>query len=342
MAALITAIDLVRDLVPFALVVAVVPTQWMAIALLAQAHLVRQGIGWDWPKLLLGLSAPLSVHFFFFVIEPVLAVRLAQSFVVCGLLLSVTAIRLFGAAKRDKSIDRIIAAAVAFCAVFYLIRAFAVPGNAGFSDADWVGSVSMLAMYFGNALAALAVALLLMLAIGMDVIAVHFRETRIDPLTGIGNRRALDDAIAADGRDGAALGAAMMIDLDRFKAINDDLGHAIGDEVLIAVAQALDQKLGALGVLVRVGGEEFAVLIPADRIAAARSMALVAHSAVGAVEIAGLDRPLSVSIGLGLRRADEAMRDTLRRADIALYRAKSEGRNRLVMADDVTPGRAVA
>lgn len=328
-AGLLAMIDMNRDMLPIPLVIAVVPLQWLVIALLGQAHFVRHGISWDWPKLMLGLALPFGVHLYYFIVEPILAVRLTHSFIVCGLMLMLIAARLLTEGAKVKPIDRIIATTLVLSAIFYLLRAFLVPDKAQLFEADWVGSVSMLAMYFGNALAALAIALLLMLAIGMDVIAVHFLETRVDPLTGVGNRRALDDAIEDEAK---AIAAVLMIDLDRFKAINDDLGHGVGDQVLVAVAQALDRQCSEFAIVTRVGGEEFALLVPAERKAAVGTIALVAHAAIGAITCDGLDRPLSASIGVAVKLPNEAVRDTLRRADIALYRAKAEGRDRIVTA----------
>lgn len=340
--AIFTLIDLTRELLPQPLGVVIAPLQWLGVALLAQAIFVRHGFGWNWPKLLLGLAAPTLVHFHLYLFEANLGVRLTHSFLIWGLLLGAAAFRLWTEAVLNKPVDWLIRWTVTLSASFYLAWIWSLFTIDVGSHSEWRNNPLFPVLYIGNALAGLAVALLLMLAIGMDVISEYFRETRVDPLTGIGNRRAFDDAIAADGADGEALGAVLIVDLDRFKAVNDELGHDVGDAVLISVARSLNEQLGNMAITSRIGGEEFAVLIPSAREEAAHMLALVAHSAVKATQCAGLDRQLTCSIGLARRRVGEPLCDTMRRADMALYQAKAQGRDRIVIAPEEVVFRAVA
>ena len=159
-----------------------------------------------------------------------------------------------------------------------------------------------------------------------------------DALTGLFNRRHLDLRLAESLREAQAAGrplALLLLDLDHFKAVNDDFGHAAGDAALRTVAAALSSRLRRGGdVLARYGGEEFAVVLPDADTAAAAALAerlrqAVAEAAVPA-PIAG--RGLTVSIGVAVDPGGGVSAEAsglLRRADAALYAAKRAGRNRV-------------
>jgi len=157
-----------------------------------------------------------------------------------------------------------------------------------------------------------------------------------DALTGLANRRAFQEALEAEvarvdrhGRPASLL----FLDLDHFKAVNDTHGHAVGDEVLEGFAQVLKQgcRKGDLGA--RIGGEEFAVLLPATARVPASLMAERVRRVVEARPLGRTVRvPVTVSIGLATTEdlpQPPSAEELLRRADAALYRAKAEGRNRV-------------
>ena len=162
------------------------------------------------------------------------------------------------------------------------------------------------------------------------------REQRIaastDALTGVPNRRAFAqaaDAALAANRDGALL----LIDLDRFKAVNDRHGHAVGDAVLIgfcAVAASLLPREALLG---RLGGEEFACLLPDVSPAEALARAEELRRAFAGLFVPELpDLQVSVSIGVAQLRRGLGYEALMRRADAALYVAKNGGRDRVAVA----------
>ncbi|HEY0953142.1 MAG TPA: GGDEF domain-containing protein, partial [Roseateles sp.] len=153
-----------------------------------------------------------------------------------------------------------------------------------------------------------------------------------DPLTDTLNRRAFDQALAlahAWLRRGRGY-ALVMIDMDRFKQLNDTLGHAAGDAALRQMVQELQPCVREVDRLGRLGGEEFCVLLPDTDLAGA---ALVAERMRARVEQAPLrwleqDWPLSASFGIAdAERGDAEAGAVLARADAALYRAKGQGRN---------------
>jgi len=154
-------------------------------------------------------------------------------------------------------------------------------------------------------------------------------QTRTDPLTGLGNRRAFAAAVAMAceraGRDGAPLSLSLM-DLDHFKAINDLHGHAEGDRVLSGVGALLKAQFAAAGMVARWGGEEFAMLLPGATLDEARLQCEFLRQALQTVA-GGL--VVTASIGVAQWRPGEDPRATLERADQALYRAKGGGRDQV-------------
>jgi two-component system, cell cycle response regulator len=153
-----------------------------------------------------------------------------------------------------------------------------------------------------------------------------------DPLTGLSNRRfiltQLAGAVSAARRHERPLSIAM-IDIDHFKAVNDEHGHAAGDRVLAAVAGSMRENLRAEDQLGRLGGEEFLALLPDAGAHAAASAAEKLRSEVGALEVEQDGRDLGVTISVGWATWDgESPDELLHRADEALYEAKRSGRDR--------------
>jgi diguanylate cyclase (GGDEF)-like protein len=169
----------------------------------------------------------------------------------------------------------------------------------------------------------------------LDDLARLAALARTDALTGLPNRRALEDelsrAVARAARGGEPL-AALVLDVDRFKLVNDGHGHAAGDAVLAAVAARAAGALRAGDLLARIGGEEFAAVLPGADLPRAAEAAERIREAVAAEPIAagGLSLAITVSVGCAALAAGEADgRALLARADERLYEAKRTGRNRV-------------
>ncbi|WP_435770835.1 diguanylate cyclase domain-containing protein [Nocardioides sp. SYSU DS0651] len=157
-----------------------------------------------------------------------------------------------------------------------------------------------------------------------------------DPLTGLWNRRRFERELATAVESSLGSGALLIIDIDHFKAVNDTLGHHAGDELLKAVARRLTECAGPHGSVSRIGGDEFAVLLPrSDRLEVDR----IARQVVGAVRacagVPPLDAvvdPVGASVGAAcfddLAATERTRRGVLIRADEALYEAKRAGRGR--------------
>jgi diguanylate cyclase (GGDEF)-like protein len=175
----------------------------------------------------------------------------------------------------------------------------------------------------------------------LRTIAVAQSRASTDALTGLANRRALDDTlermVAQSLRSGTPL-AAIGIDLDHFKAINDELGHEAGDEVLEAVAAALRAGTRASDFVGRWGGEEFCVLAPDTPAEGAVILAEGLRVAVARISLPGVKRNLSASFGVAVCPEHATSPDLLlRQADQALYAAKAGGRNRVELVAAPTP-----
>jgi diguanylate cyclase (GGDEF)-like protein/PAS domain S-box-containing protein len=161
----------------------------------------------------------------------------------------------------------------------------------------------------------------------------------VDPLTGAYNRRQGDALLAAefarrsrDGRDFAVL----LLDIDHFKAVNDQFGHAVGDAVLCALVSESQKTLRAADMLVRWGGEEFLFVLPnadgkAAIVAAERIRAALEASEIASPGAATLRVTVSIGVAMPMTASPSEL---LRRADLALYAAKAGGRNRVVLATE--------
>ena len=168
-----------------------------------------------------------------------------------------------------------------------------------------------------------------------------YEDSRTDPLTGLTNRRAMEEILELEsfraGRSGHPF-SVMLADLDRFKTINDSFGHEAGDEVLRETARRLQDNLRQQDMVARWGGEEFLVLLPDTDAVAAQLVAEKLRRVIAdkPAESGSQLVPLTMSLGVETVRFPEPLEDFLRRADQNLYRAKHEGRNRVV-ASDITP-----
>lgn len=203
-----------------------------------------------------------------------------------------------------------------------------------------------------------AMAVLIMFAFGLIVVFKERAELEtlnlamLDPMTGLGNRRLLDNALRHALRTSARdkqYGAVLLIDLDDFKPLNDTYGHGLGDQVLIEVAYRLKECVKAEDVVVRLGGDEFLVLIcnlGTDRRNAHDNAEHIAERILSEIgrpyqclafaERTSLDRDLpqqcTCSIGIAFFPHKSSPQDkVLEHADVAMYKAKEQGRNRMVI-----------
>lgn len=157
------------------------------------------------------------------------------------------------------------------------------------------------------------------------------RVSRTDHLTGLHNRRHIEEHLrglrSGARRHGYPL-AVLVIDVDHFKQVNDTLGHAGGDEVLIEVARRLEATVRSEDLVGRWGGEEFIVLAPYTDVSAAAALGERLRAAVGGTPVIGDGRELTVTISIGATAGD-GDDDLVVQADRHLYAAKAAGRDRV-------------
>lgn len=176
-------------------------------------------------------------------------------------------------------------------------------------------------------------------AIALENARLHEETYRLameDALTGIGSRHAFElnsRFLYEKARREERMLSMAMLDLDRFKEVNDDYGHQAGDRVLIAVAAACFQDLRASDILARYGGEEIAILFPDTEPLVAGEIVERIRYRVADLRIDGVDRRITVSAGVTgiVPRRDTSLTDLIREADTALYRAKANGRDRVMV-----------
>ncbi len=176
----------------------------------------------------------------------------------------------------------------------------------------------------------------------------HLREqnkkleelSNTDPLTQLANRRFLMQTLEKEFRRSVRNKqplALIMADIDHFKRINDTCGHQQGDVVLKAVAEALTDELREYDLAARFGGEEFALLLPGTELPQATAAAERIRKRVARLKFEGCLKEIGLTISLGVaagpRQDIREIDDLVRLADDALYAAKREGRNRVVIAD---------
>ncbi|MGA7800412.1 MAG: GGDEF domain-containing protein [Gammaproteobacteria bacterium] len=277
-------------------------------------------------------------------LEQSLEIRALGNAVLIAILSALTARELFTAATPVPLAIRATGWAYAANAAFFLVRAIAPNPDAatavGPLNPDGFAAFALL-WWLGMTI---AVTLGMVLMTAERLQADLDGQANRDPLTGALNRRAFsliaEKEMARSHRYGKPL-SVLMMDLDRFKQINDRLGHDGGDTLLCRFVAIAGRILRGEDIFCRFGGEEFVALLPETSaeqalVAAERlRTAFAGESATTELSHDSPPLPFTVSIGIGELEQDEDIEGLLRRADAALYRAKGMGRNRCELANDM-------
>lgn len=274
----------------------------------------------------------LAAFAWFMFVEPDLTWRvLSMNFGFGGLSLLVAAeLR----TVRNNGPEKILVALALLSALNFTARTLIVViAHGPFPSYDgFYGSSYWTTALLSHALLSLLIALCLFTAAALDVLKALKAETHTDPLSGLLNRRGFEDraALLLDQCAKAGFPVALVLaDLDHFKALNDQHGHEAGDRVIADFAAKLRFATGAHGAAGRIGGEEFAVLLPLSDLAAARLFAEAIRTFYSAGAVDGLPpgTRVTASFGVAARSGAEGLAPLMRRADEALYKAKRNGRD---------------
>jgi diguanylate cyclase (GGDEF)-like protein len=248
--------------------------------------------------------------------------------------------------RRDR-LDHVLMAVLAASALQFLSKPFIAHALGGWGANPQVyleSSYALVSQSLGT-MFGLAIALLILVILVRDLLAEVMSKSETDTLSRLLNRggfeRHAELALRGAARQGIPV-ALVIADLDHFKSINDSFGHASGDRVIEAFAGFLRDAAADHHVAGRIGGEEFAIILPGTNMAAARLFAEGTRSAFGSLPVDGLpsEHRCTASFGVAEFHMGEGFADLMRRADEALYQAKNGGRDCVRISSGPAGGRA--
>ena len=240
---------------------------------------------------------------------------------------------------RIDRLDRVLAGLMAMGGLQYLSKPFvaSLTGGEGISPQDYIATTYALYSQTMGTIVALTIGLMLLLILVRDMLVEITQRSETDALSGLYNRRGFDSHANAmlDAAQRTGVPTAMVVaDLDHFKSINDSHGHEAGDRVIEWFGSVLRGTASDRWVVGRMGGEEFAIFLSGANLTTARLFAESVRSAMAGLMPETLPKDLKVTASFGVSEGDceTSLADLRRRADAALYRAKSQGRDRVATA----------
>jgi len=249
-------------------------------------------------------------------------------------LMQAIAVGLVLSGRLNDWLDRLLAGTLVASALQFLSKPFLAHalGGWGADPQAYLDSNYALVSQTLGTVFAVAVALLMLVILVRDIIAEATTKFETDTLSGLFNRRGFEHhgALALEHSVEQKMPVSMVIaDLDHFKSINDSFGHAAGDRVIESFAGFLRAAASGRHVAGRIGGEEFAIIMPGTNLAAARLFAEGTRSAFAGLPIDGLPQEMRFTASFGVAELipGERIIDLMRRADSALYEAKNAGRD---------------
>ncbi len=244
-------------------------------------------------------------------------------------------------AGRARRMEIGLIALYAILASLFILKSWlAMIVGSGNSAQDYTASAYSLLSQSSTGIVLVAIGLMTLLLVAQEVIQDAQQAAVTDPLTGLLNRRGFDQKASQLLNQAVRTGepvSVLMVDIDHFKRINDNYGHAMGDQVLRHFARLLLQALPQADALGRMGGEEFAILFGDLGLTGAAGFAERVRRAIGRTVILKLPT-ITVSVGVAAIAPGGSFGDAMRRADLALYQAKKTGRNKVCAARTTADG----
>lgn len=304
-------------------------------ALFAAAIIKRYGLPVPWPAMGVTVAVSIAVFLWFLLGQPDIAGRILSVSIGAGII-AVMVVRALWPIEKPYLIDRVLFWVAALSALNLIIRPVVLLSLVGGFD-NYVGfqqSVYWTTVQFSQAMVSIVAAISLMVAVAIDQISELRRQVDDDNLSGLLNRRGFEAQAGAALRrciDEDRPVALMIADLDHFKSINDNHGHAVGDAIIAAFGAHV-RLIGPPGMIAgRIGGEEFALLVPGAGIEAARRLAEAVRKGLAAACADRIPARLcpTTSIGIAIGAPGTSLSALMADADQALYEAKRTGRNRV-------------
>ncbi len=255
-------------------------------------------------------------------------------------------------ARHRRAVDNVLAGFLGLNALHFLMKPVlaVLTGGSGAGPQDYLlTTYAMISQSMGVVLA-VATGLLLLALVTADIVRDITARSETDILSGLLNRRGFEERLGEIVRQRARSGlpvSLVICDLDNFKTVNDNWGHAGGDRLIALFAATLRERAAGHHVLGRIGGEEFAAVLPGCDLATARLFAESVRAAFSGARLADIPAGtrFTASFGVAEMNADERPAALMARADAALYEAKRDGRDRVRVSrlhHVIDDGRAVA
>ena len=304
-------------------------------ALFAAAIIGRYGLPIPWRSMAATGAASMAVFLWFLLGQPSIGGRILSISIGAGVI-AVMIVRALWPVDKVYLIDRVLFWVAALSALNLILRPIILLSlGGGFDSYDgFQQSVYWTTVQFTQAMVSILAAISLMVAVAIDQISELRRQVDDDNLSGLLNRRGFEAQAGSALRrcldDGRPV-ALMIADLDRFKQINDSYGHAVGDAIIAAFGAHVRAIAPAEMIAGRIGGEEFALLVPGAGIETARQFAEAVRTGLAAAAADRIPAALvpTASIGLTIGTPGSNLSALMHEADQALYEAKRTGRNRV-------------
>jgi diguanylate cyclase (GGDEF)-like protein len=299
----------------------------------AAAFIGRFALPIPWRAMTATAVVSAAVFTWFLFVDPDIGGRIQSISIGTGLI-ALMIVKALWRVEKTSLIDKALFAIAALSAINLIFRPAIILAFSGdFSSyAEFQQSIYWATVQLNQAILSVAAALCLMVAVALDIIAELREQADGDNLSGLLNRRGFEAKAGAALRRCADEGqsvALLIADLDHFKQVNDVHGHAVGDAIIAAFGTLVRRTGPADMVAGRIGGEEFALLLPGASIDAARRFADAVRTGLAPACADRIPPALTptASIGLAVGSPTEGLSQLLRQADQALYDAKRAGRN---------------